>query len=212
MSVMESLIVVFCAVGILFFVSGLIVLRSLKVRFGKIADRVENITMQAEAEIGAISAARKDLVAKSGLALGMINEYLEIPPSGHLLDAGINFMAHIGASDLGKNGLGLDKEQIGRVVMARNGFEAIGNRLAQGLGVPEILQRVDAYGPMLARLTGQGGQGPAAGAGGMPAGIIPGMGDGGGGGIFQMLMGMFMGGPSDAAPVRPPDRPGLPPL
>lgn len=116
-----------------------------------------------------------EIQGKANTILDAGMQYMSIPPSAHLLDAAINFFAHIGATELGKGGLNLDKEQIGRITMARNGFNVAGQRLAEGAGIPGIMERFGGMGGMV----GMGSPGGEA---------------GGLGGLGQMVLQMIFGG------------------
>lgn len=144
-----------------------------------------DLGMEASVELGHIVTMRK-----SGEAMmAQAKEYLDVPPSMWLMDAGIQFFAHIGAQDLGKNGLGLDKEQASRVVMARNGFNVAGKRLGDGLGVPEIVEK---FGGVAGMMGGGGGGSPIGDDGQINLGGL----------LMNFLMGGFGGG--SAPPGSPP--------
>lgn len=170
-------------------------------RLAKKADHVLNESMQT---IEAVKADYSVFKGRLDTMTAQAQGYLEMPPSFHLMEAGINFMAHIGASDLGKNGLGLNKEQIGRVTMARQGFNVVGKRIGDGIGVPELLNKADQFAP----LVGGGGE-----AGGGIGGML-----GGGGGIAGLVVNFLTGGGlgSGGGPaVKEPSKPSggdLPPL
>lgn len=118
-------------------------------------ENVNNVSVRAGHEVAQIKTMRKT----SEAMLAQAKEYLDVPPSAWLMDAGIQFMAHMGATELGKGGLNLDKEQASRVVMARNGFNVAGKRLGEGLGVPEIVEKFGGVAGMM----GGGGGGQAIG-------------------------------------------------
>lgn len=190
----------FYVAGILFFVYAGLVVRSLRRKGFKILET----GLDAAIACGdAGSTVKSEITRYRGIVDPMLKraaEHLEIPPAAHLVDAGINFMAHIGAQDLGKNGLGLDKDQIGRIVMARNGFNTVGKKIGDGIGVPQLLERADRFSGMV--------PGGAPGAPGAPTQGMP---------LGQMLM-SFLGGQfgipgvAPQAPVKPKDLGGLPPL
>jgi len=197
---MDALFACFLIVGIVVICYIGLVVR----RLSKKADKLLNEGRESALKIDIIAGNIEDDLAeyktKINPLLDIGKEYMSVPPSAHLVDAGINFMAHIGAAQLGKGGLGLDKEQTGRVVMARNGFNVAGKRVGDGMHIPELLEKADKFGGLM----GGGSVGGGEGGGGMDiSGMIVNFLTGG-----QGLSGM-MGGQGAPPPAT---KGGLPPV
>lgn len=165
-----------------FLLVGIVVMTYIGLAVRKIKKHAMQIMKKVDADVDAVMNSYDQMQLKANELLDAGSIYMSIPPSAHLMDALINFFAHIGAKELGKGGLGLDKEQAGRVTMARNGFNVAGQRLGDGMGLPGIVEKFGG----LAGLAGGGGMGGMGGMGG------PGGAQAGEGGLGQMLVGLLM--------------------